>query len=284
MPEAERTLAVPLRARSHWRSCSGAARPLGCLIGLWAGISVVCLYALATRLFPEQLGVFDPIAGLPALRARRLLERARTACVASGCSSLSVWSPGRSTARSGCSPQRRPSRSALTLLLHVQPRRVVRAGRRASSSRSCSIRVGCSWRRSSAVIAPWPAFAVLVAARSGPLTEDGGHTLAAAAEDGRALAALGVGLALFAAGAAASSPRSSRGCAIAPRRAAGGEWRRGRRRRGVLVGGLCSRWEGRPAIARSFAADYPRRSQPDLDDRLFSLSGNGRVEAVARRA
>jgi hypothetical protein len=31
--------------------------------GIWAGIVVVCSYALATRLFPERLGVFDPVAG-----------------------------------------------------------------------------------------------------------------------------------------------------------------------------------------------------------------------------
>jgi hypothetical protein len=31
--------------------------------GVWAGIVVVCSYALATRLFPERLGVFDPVAG-----------------------------------------------------------------------------------------------------------------------------------------------------------------------------------------------------------------------------
>jgi O-Antigen ligase/Tetratricopeptide repeat len=31
--------------------------------GTWAGIAIVSSYALATRLFPERLGVFDPIAG-----------------------------------------------------------------------------------------------------------------------------------------------------------------------------------------------------------------------------
>jgi tetratricopeptide (TPR) repeat protein len=39
----------------------GAYRSL--LGGAWAGIVVVCTYALATRLFPERLGVFDPVAG-----------------------------------------------------------------------------------------------------------------------------------------------------------------------------------------------------------------------------
>ena len=39
----------------------GAYRSL--LGGAWAAVVVVCTYALATRLFPERLGVFDPIAG-----------------------------------------------------------------------------------------------------------------------------------------------------------------------------------------------------------------------------
>lgn len=31
--------------------------------GVWAGSTLACLYALATRLFPERLGITDPIAG-----------------------------------------------------------------------------------------------------------------------------------------------------------------------------------------------------------------------------
>jgi hypothetical protein len=46
--------AVVLVRRSAYRSLLG---------GTWAAIVLVCTYALATRLFPERLGVFDPIAG-----------------------------------------------------------------------------------------------------------------------------------------------------------------------------------------------------------------------------
>lgn len=35
----------------------------GLVWGAWAGSTVACLYGLATRLFPERLGVVDPIAG-----------------------------------------------------------------------------------------------------------------------------------------------------------------------------------------------------------------------------
>jgi hypothetical protein len=46
--------AVVLVRRGAYRSLLG---------GAWAAIVVVCTYALATRLFPERLGVFDPVAG-----------------------------------------------------------------------------------------------------------------------------------------------------------------------------------------------------------------------------
>jgi O-antigen ligase len=45
--------AVVLVRRGAYRSLLG---------GAWAAIFVICTYALATRLFPERLGVFDPIA------------------------------------------------------------------------------------------------------------------------------------------------------------------------------------------------------------------------------
>lgn len=60
--EVERTLAylavvlaavILLRAGSYQ----------GLLGGIWAGVVFVCTYSLATRLFPERLGVFDPVAG-----------------------------------------------------------------------------------------------------------------------------------------------------------------------------------------------------------------------------
>jgi tetratricopeptide (TPR) repeat protein len=35
----------------------------GILWGTWVGTTVACLYALATRLFPERLGTTDPVAG-----------------------------------------------------------------------------------------------------------------------------------------------------------------------------------------------------------------------------
>ena len=40
--------------RTHYRAL---------LIGVWAATGIVCTYSLLTRLFPDRLGVIDPIAG-----------------------------------------------------------------------------------------------------------------------------------------------------------------------------------------------------------------------------
>ena len=60
--EVERTFVYLLAAIA----VSAVTRSLayrGLLWGTWAGSTIACLYALATRLFPERLGVTDPVAG-----------------------------------------------------------------------------------------------------------------------------------------------------------------------------------------------------------------------------
>ena len=60
--EVERTLVYLLAALA----VAAVARSFsyrGILWGAWAGSTLACLYALATRLFPERLGVTDPVAG-----------------------------------------------------------------------------------------------------------------------------------------------------------------------------------------------------------------------------
>ncbi len=121
---------------------------------------------------------------------------------------------------------------------------------------------------------------MLIASRSGPLTEDGGHTLAAAAQDGRGLAALGAGLALFAAGAACILAALESRARIAPvvqRVGSGG-----------VVAGVVALVIGVGARARRTRCDLEifhgglhrvhAVTNQDLDDRLFTLSGNGRSD------
>ena len=95
VPEVQRTLMYVSAALALGLVLRRGATT-GVLIGLWAGIPVVCLYALATRLFPEQLAVFDQIAGY------RLSEpvgywNALGLLASFGCSSRSAWSTGRSS-------------------------------------------------------------------------------------------------------------------------------------------------------------------------------------------
>jgi hypothetical protein len=246
----------------------------GVLIGIWAGICVVCLYALATRLFPEQFATFDTIApyrlsepvgywnalgllatfgtllafGLTARSERlgvRLAAAASTVPLALTC--YFTFSRGAWIALA----------IGVVVALIVDPLRL-------------------QFGLTLAVVAPWPALAVLLASTSGPLTESGSHTLAAAAEDGRVVAAVGAGLALFAAGAVTLVSTFESRVRLAP----------GARRIGngcvvlgvvVLVAVGVLRLGGPSAIARSFAAD-PAASGVNLNDRLFNLSGTGRVD------
>jgi len=273
VPEAERTLLYGSAALAVGLVLRRGAT-YGVVIGMWAGATAVCLYALSTRLFPEQLGVFDPIAvyrlsepvgywnalGLLATmavllalglgsRAEHLLVRllAAASAVPLALTCYFTFSRGAWLALA----------IGLFVALLLDPRRL-------------QLALGL------AVIAPWAAVAVLVASRSGPLTESGVHTLAAAAEDGRALAALAFGLALFAGGAvavvAAVEPRVRLG-SLASRL---GSWAVVAAVVGLVLAFVLA-LGGPAAIARSFAAEFSGFGK-DLDDRLFTLSGNGRVD------
>lgn len=277
VPEAQRTLlyvsaAFPLALVLRRGATAGV------LIGMWAGISVVCLYAVATRLFPEQFATFDPISGyrlsepvgywnalgllaaLGALLAFLLVAR--------GESLLVRLVAGASTVPLALTCYFTFSRGAwialaigVVVALLLDPLRL-------------------EFGLTLVVVAPWPALAVLFASTSGPLSESGGHTLAAAAEDGRAVAAVGAGLALFASGAVTFLAAFEERVQISPavRRLGNG---------GVVVGvsalvvaGLLG-LGGPSAIAKSFADDDPSdtaATDANLNERLFSLSGSGRVE------
>jgi hypothetical protein len=60
--EVERTF-VYLLAALAVAAVARSSAYRGLLWGAWAGSTIACVYALATRLFPERLGVTDPIAG-----------------------------------------------------------------------------------------------------------------------------------------------------------------------------------------------------------------------------
>jgi len=272
VPEAERTL-VYFSAALALALVLRRGATTGLLIGLWAGSTAVCLYALATRLFPEQLAVFDPIAGyrlsepvgywnalglLAALgallsfglaaRAESLIVRlfAAATVVPLALTCYFTFSRGAWLAMA----------AGLVVAVLLDPRR---------------LQLGLTL----ITVGLWPALAVLLASSSGPLTESGSHTLAAAARDGRALAVVGVGLALFAAGTVALIAGLEPRTRIAPATHRAGSV--------VLVAGVVGALlvgtlalGGPSALARSFAAD-PTANDANLNDRLFTLSGTGRV-------
>jgi O-Antigen ligase len=60
--EVERTF-VYLLAAVAVAAVTRSAAYRGLIWGTWAGSTLACMYALATRLFPERLGVTDPVAG-----------------------------------------------------------------------------------------------------------------------------------------------------------------------------------------------------------------------------
>jgi hypothetical protein len=62
MLEVERTLVYALAAIAVV-AVTRSASYRSVLWGTWVGSSLACLYGLATRLFPERLGVVDVVAG-----------------------------------------------------------------------------------------------------------------------------------------------------------------------------------------------------------------------------
>lgn len=272
VPEAQRTLAYSVGALAFAAVLArgGAA---SFVTGLWVGITAVSMDALAGRLFPERFGEYDPIsvyrlsepvgywnalgvlAGLGLLLGLALAARAESLVVRLAAAGSTV--PLALTLYFTFSRGAWVSLAAgLVLVLLLDPRR---------------LQLGVTFL----VVAPWSALAVGLSSRSEPLTETG-HTLASASADGHQVAAVGVGLALVAA-AAAAFVAGLRPRVELPARVA-------RAANAVLVAALAAAVAigvvalGGPShIARSFAA-APRGTGGDLDERLFDLSGNGRVD------
>jgi hypothetical protein len=273
VPEAQRALAYTAGALA-FALVVRRARVAALLVGLWAGICVVCLDALAGRLFPERFAEFDAIsvyrlsepvgywnalgvlAGFGLLLSISLAARAESLVVRLVAAASTVplaltlyftFSRGAWLALL----------AGLVVTLVLDPRRL-----------QLVVTV--------LAVAPWPALAVWIASRSDPLTEPG-HTLAQASADGHTLAAVAVGLALFAAGAAALVAGVAPRVSVSGRALTAGNV--------ALAGGLVAALAlavialgGPRQIADSFAAPPTEVIGSNLNDRLFDLSGNGRVE------
>jgi len=272
VPEAQRAFAYAAGALT-FALVLRRERVAGFLVGVWLGICIVSIDALAGRLFPERFGEYDPIGGyrlsepvgywnalgvlaaFGVLLAFYLVGRVDSLVVRLAAAASTV--PLALTLYFTFSRGAWLSLAAGLLLVPVlDPRRLQLAG-------------------SVLVVGPWPVLAVLLAASSEPLTETG-HTLASASADGHQLAAVAVGLALCASAAAAFAAAVGPRVQVSPRisRAAN---------LGVMasvvtvvtvafvaLGGPSRMWN-------SFSAG-PRDTGGQLNERLFDLSGNGRVD------
>ena len=273
VPEAQRAFAYAAGALA-FALVLRQARVAAFLLGIWAGTCVVCLDALAGRLFPERFAEYDaisvyrlsePVGYWNALGVLAAFGLLLSFSLAARSESLVVrLAAAASTVPLALTLYFTFSRGAWLALLAglvvtfvLDPRRL-----------QLVVTV--------LAVAAWPALAVWIASRSGPLTEPG-HTLAQASADGHALAAVALGLALFAAGAAALVAGVEPRVSISRRALTAGN--------AALAGGVVAALVltvaalgGPRQIADSFAAPPTEVIGSNLNDRLFDLSGNGRVD------
>jgi O-Antigen ligase len=271
--EGERSLVLVAAVGAGLALAQRHAAP-ALLGGTLAGISAVCTYALATRLFPGRIGHYDPlavyrlntpvgywnglgiVAALGALLALGLALHARST-LGNALAGLTLpvllltlyftYSRGAWIALA----------AGLALLLAIDPHRL-------------SIAAGI------AVLAPAPVLAVWVASRSHALTRQS-SILAAAKQDGHRVALVLLALALFEAALAlgfraAHRFRVSRTLRLAWAAALAACLL-------TAVGGVFVRYGSPVTLAQRgyHAFIAPPRQVVNLNQRLFDLSSNGRV-------
>ena len=249
------------------------------LFAIWAAISIVATYGLSTRLFPDQLGLYDPIAGT---RLSDPVGYWNAFAILAGMGTLLALGLA---ARSG--PVVRCAAAASTVVTMLTLYFTFSRGGWIAFFAGLVV-AGLADRRrlqlitTAFVVAPWSIAAVWVASTSPALTHQGA-TLEAAAGDGHGLAVIAISLAVGAAlsvlvldwlQAAISVPYTLQ-----------------RFYAGVLLFVVAAalivvfgRYGSPPTLARK-AYDAFNASSPDnpgqganLNERLFSLSGNGRPE------
>jgi hypothetical protein len=246
------------------------------LLGVWAAVTVVSAYALATRLFPERLGVFDPIFGarlsdpvgywnafgllaaIGTLLALGLAARGGplVRCLAAGSGVLLLLTLYFTFSRGGW------------IAFFVGLAAAIALDRRRLQLITTAL-----------VLAPWPVLAIWAASTSPALSRQGA-ALEAASRDGHGLAVIAIALTVSAAlailaldwlEATVSIPHGLQ-----------------RAYAGTLIFILAAslivvfgRYGFPPTLARK-AYDAFSTPTPDqganLNKRLFSLSGNGRTE------
>ncbi len=262
-------LAVPLIVRR-----SGAAALLG---GLLAGITAVATYGLATRLFPDRLGSVDALAGY------RLAEPLGYWNALGIFSALGILLALGFASRAG-SRLGRASAAAATVPLALALYFTFSRGGWIALGIGLAVFFALDPRRLqlitwAAAAALAPAVAIVVASRYESLTTPGSDLHAAAQSGGR--------LALIAIALAAAAALASVAIGVGERR-----WVPSRTLIRAYAGGLLAilvvasfmvvaRYGAPWTIAErgwSAFSEPPKAVAGDLNQRLFSFSGSGRVE------
>jgi hypothetical protein len=247
------------------------------LAGVLTAITLICAYGLATRLFPNRIGSFDPVAGYRLEQPIGYWNALGIFAVMGVLLALGFAARGRSTLA------RALGAAALPILL---PTVYFTYSRGASVALGIGLIAAVVFDRARlqlvtafALASAAPLASVLIASRSNALTHDTA-SVTAAAHDGKRLAVLLVVAALVSALLTVALARAER--TLRPP-----EWARVGYA-AVLLGLVAAalvfavaRYGSPPTMARkaydSFIAK-PTFDGSNLNKRLFSFSGNGRAE------
>ncbi len=246
------------------------------LFGAWAAITVVSTYALAGRLFPERLGVFDAVSGY------RLSDPVGYWNAFGILAALGALLALGLAARSGPVVRSIAAGSGVLLLLTLYF--TYSRGGWIAFFVGLAAALAVDRRRlqlitTALVLAPWPALAIWAASTSPALTHQGA-ALEAATRDGHGLAVIAIVLVVVSALAVLVLDWLETSVSIA----------HGVQRvyAGTLVFVLAAslivvfgRYGFPPTLARKAYDAFnsaPTKTGADLNTRLFSLSGNFRTE------
>jgi tetratricopeptide (TPR) repeat protein len=274
--EVERTL-VYLLAALAVAAVARSASYRGLLWGTWAGSSAACLYGLATRLFPERLGVSDVTAGYRLFSPIGYWNGLGLLAAVAVLLALGLATHGRRP------PARALAAASLPLLVPTlyftfsRGAWIALAGgllaAAAVSHRRLALAAGLL------VLALPTAAAVWLAYRAKPLRQTDA-SLASAVDSGHALAWKLLLVAAVAAGLSLGFGYLARGLSV-PRGLRSGF---AALLAATLVGGfavLVVHYGGPAGVIaharRSIDSSGPAQQGSDLSSRLFSLSSNGRL-------
>jgi len=246
--------------------------------GVVAAITLISGYALATRLFPDRIGTFDPIAGYR-------LETPIGYWNALGIFAAMGALLALGFAARGRSPATRALGAAATAILLPTLYFTYSRGAWTALGIGLVVAIAYETRRLQLVTAfgltaALPALAVVIASRSTALTHKTA-SIAAAAHDGKRFALVVVGAAVAGAGLTAAF-------ALAEGRVAVPQWARVVYA-GILVALLAAacgiaidRYGSPPTMARkaydAFVAKPGDTVETNLNQHLFQLAGSGRAQ------